>query len=157
MKIEQIQGKYQEDCGKTADYVAIDWYNSHKKIQRLTSHKGVEVGISMNEDLAHHGLRQNDILWEGEDSVLVVDILPCEVLLISGEDVVLNNKICYEIGNRHAPFFYADNHRDFVTPYDKPIQVMLEKLGAKVTVETMKINLSHHISSSHGGGHGHSH
>lgn len=155
MKVEKILGKMPENTEKEVDTVSIDWYNSHKKIQRLTSKNGRDVGISLEEHSAEHGLKQGDLLWEEEGFLLTVDILPCEVLVISAENTALIPKICYEIGNRHAPFFYADNHIDFITPYDKPIQVMLEKIGAKVSVKTMKINLNHNISSSHGGGHSH--
>ncbi|MFI3254982.1 MAG: urease accessory protein UreE [Eubacteriales bacterium] len=157
MKIEKVLGTLPENPEKEVDYICIDWYNACKKIQRLTSKKGREVGISLDEHTAHHGLKENDILWEEEDFFLAVEVLPCEVLVVSGEDAPLIPKICYEIGNRHAPFFYHHNHKDFITPYDKPIQVMLKKIGASVKVETLKINLNHNISSSHGGGHSHSH
>lgn len=157
MKIEKIIGTVPADSTKKIDYVSIDWYNACKKIQRLTSSEGVDVGLALDTESQSRGLRQDDILAETEDTILAINILPCEVLLISGENKALLPKICYEIGNRHAPFFYADNHSDFMTPFDKPIQVMLEKLGANVEVVTRRINLSHNISSSHGGGHSHSH
>ncbi len=155
MKIEKTLGKIPDSTIKQVDFLSIEWYHSHKKIQRLTSKQGREVGLSLNEETAHKGLRGGDVLWEEEDYLLVVDVLPCEVLVISGENLGLIPKICYEIGNRHAPFFYHDNHKDFITPYDKPIQVMLEKLGANVTKETLVLNLNHNISSTHGGGHSH--
>lgn len=157
MKIEKILGKLPENPEKEVDVVCIDWYNSHKKIQRLSSKKGRDVGISLEDEAVQRGLQQGDLLWEEADFYLAVELEPCEVLVISGENPGLLPKICYEIGNRHAPFFYHDNHKDFVTPYDKPIQVMLEKIGAKVQVETLRINLGHSISSSHGAGHGHHH
>lgn len=156
MKIEKVLGKIPETTEKEVDFLSVDWYQSHKKIQRLQTKQGRDVGLSLDEETAQRGLRQGDLLWD-EEFLLVVDILPCEVLVISGENSALLPKICYEIGNRHAPFFYHDNHKDFVTPFDKPIQVMLEKLGATVSVETLKINLNHNISSTHGGGHSHSH
>lgn len=157
MKIEHILGTVPPDTTKKIDYLPVDWYNACKKIQLLTSSQGLVVGLSLDTESQKRGLRQDDILAETEDTILAVNILPCEVLLISGENKALLPKICYEIGNRHAPFFYADNHCDFITPYDKPIQVLLEKLGAKVEVVTLRINLNHNISSSHGGGHSHSH
>ncbi len=159
MKIEKILGKLneKENINKTIDYATIEWYNSAKKIQRITTTEGCEIGITLDEHTAAHGLFQDDILAETDECIIAVDILPCEVLVISGDNAALLPKICYEIGNRHAPFFYADNHKDFITPYDKPIQVMLEKIGATVSVQTLKINLAHNISSSHGGGHSHSH
>ncbi len=159
MKIEKVLGKLnnKENTNKNIDYAPIEWYNSAKKIQRITTTEGREIGIMLDEHTASHGLFQDDILAETDEYIIAVDILPCEVLVISGDNAALLPKICYEIGNRHAPFFYADNHKDFITPFDKPIQVMLEKIGAVVRVETLKINLAHKISSSHGGNAKHSH
>lgn len=157
MKINRVLGQVPSDCSKKIDYVHIDWYNSCKKIQRLQSDSGVDVGISLDPESASRGLRQGDILVETEDSLVVVDVLPCDVLVISGDNTSLLPKICYEIGNRHAPFFYGENPTEFITPYDKPILVMLEKIGATVQVQNLKMNLNHNISSSHGGGHSHSH
>lgn len=155
MKIEKILGTLPENPTKEVDYISIDWYNSCKKIHRLISKNGRTVGISLPPEFSTRGLRQGDLLWEEDDFLLTVDVLPCEVLVISADNKGLNHKICYEIGNRHAPFFYSEDYNNFITPYDKPIQVMLEKIGADVTVETLKINLNCNISSSHGGGHSH--
>lgn len=159
MIIESVLGNLSEDkySSLEVDYLDIEWYNSAKKIDRLKTKSGVEVGIRLCDEAVSKGLRQDDVLFADEKSVIAVSILPCKALVMTVTDIHLLPKFCYEIGNRHAPFFYGDSHHEFVTPYDKPIQVMLEKIGIDVQVKEVKINLSHSISSSNGGGHSHSH
>lgn len=156
MIIEKTIGRLQEFPNHTIDYVDIEWYNAFKKIDRVKTRAGREVGIRLNEHAAAHGLMQNDVLAVVEDVVIAVDIIPCECLIVEVEDPHKLPKFCYEIGNRHAPFFYGTSHTQFVIPYDKPMQLMIEKLGIEVKVDTFKINLAHNISSSHGG-HSHDH
>lgn len=156
MIIEKTIGKLEDFSNKTIEYIDIEWYNSCKKIDRLKTRSGREIGIRLDEHTASHGLKQGDVLAIVEDTIIVVDIIPCECLVVDLEDIHKLPKFCYEIGNRHAPFFYGNSHHQFVTPYDKPIQLMVKKLGIDVRVETMKINLGHSISSSNGG-HSHAH
>ena len=38
-------------------------------------------------------------------------------------------KVCYEIGNRHAPLFWGDQEREPLSLlYNEPMKVMLDKL-----------------------------
>lgn len=159
MIIENILGNLNEEKYQNlkVDYLDIEWYNSCKKIDRLKTHSGVEVGIRLSDTAISKGFRQDDVVFCEDNSVIVINILPCKALVMTVTDIHILPKFCYEIGNRHAPFFYGENHHEFVTPYDKPIQVMLEKIGVNVEVKDVKINLSHSISSSNGGGHSHSH
>lgn len=157
MIIERPIGKLKDFAESKIDYLDIEWYNAYKKIDRLTTRNGVEVGIRLDEHALSHGLKQDDVLVQTEEGLVVVNILECECLVVDILDAHQLPKFCYEIGNRHAPFYYGEHHHQFVTPYDKPIQMMIEKLGIEVKVESVKINLEHNISSSSGGSHGHSH
>lgn len=156
MIIENVIGNLQDVQFKdlTVDYLDIEWYNSCKKIARLKTHSGVDVGIRLSDSAILRGLRQDDVVFTDGSMVIVVDILPCQALVMTVTDIDILPKFCYEIGNRHAPFFYGDTKQEFVTPYDKPIQVMLEKIGITVEVKDVKINLENSISSTNGG---HSH
>lgn len=156
MILEKSIGKAQDFPCSKIEYLDIEWYNSCKKIDRLKTRAGREVGIRLNDETVARGLKQGDALAHIDETIIVVDIIPCECLVIDIVDPHQLPKFCYEIGNRHAPFFYGENHHQFVTPYEKPMQVMIEKLGLEVRVETVKINLGHSISSSNGG-HSHDH
>ncbi len=137
------------------DYVDVEWYNSCKKIDRLVTHGGLEVGFRLDEHTAAHGLRQDDVLAQMENKVIAVNILPCECLVVTVTDHHILPKFCYEIGNRHAPFFYGEQENQFIIPLDKTIKVMIEKLGIPVEEKTIKLNFNKSISSSPS--HGHSH
>lgn len=143
-----------QNVDKEIDYVQIEWYNSKKKIDRLKTDSGIELGLRLNEETASKGLRQNDILFEDDEKMIVVNIMKCECLLIRVLDLNLIAKVCYEIGNKHTPFFYGNSPLEFVTPYDKPLEKLLEKLNhsdhkhIELSMEERKINLNKNISNS---------
>ncbi len=139
--------------GKTIFYVDVDWHDVHKKIQRKNIVGGMEIGMRFEDDILIHGLRQDDVLYVDEKMIVAVNIPECEALLIQVDDIHLLPKVCYEIGNKHMPFFKGDGHYEFITPYDAPLETLLNKIGAKVTKSSMSLDLSRAISSSLGGHH----
>ncbi len=68
---------------------------------------------------------------------------PCEVIEVSlepGHEKYVA-KVCYEIGNRHAPLFWGDQENTFITIYNEPMMVMLEKIhGVKAEKKTVKLD-----------------
>lgn len=156
MIINDIIGTLQDEKfkGLTVDYLDIEWYNSCKKIDRLKTHSGVDVGIRLSDVAIARGFRQDDVVFTDDGTVIAINIVPCQALVMTVTDIEILPKFCYEVGNRHAPFFYGETKQEFVTPYDKPMQVMLEKIGVVVDVKEVKIDLGNSISSTNGG---HSH
>ena len=64
-------------------------------------------------------------------------------------------KVCYEIGNRHAPLFYGKDALSFLTPYNEPMLQMFGKLhGVKAEKAVEKLDFDRRISS---GAHSHHH
>ena len=58
-------------------------------------------------------------------------------------------KVCYEIGNRHAPLFWGDQENTFITIYNEPMMVMLEKIhGVKAEKKTVKLDFDRRISAA---------
>ena len=58
-------------------------------------------------------------------------------------------KVCYEIGNRHAPLFYGEEENTFITPYNEPMYLMLEKLhGVTATKEIQRLDIDRRISAA---------
>lgn len=157
MIIEKILGNAREErfAGLVKDYLQIEWYNTHKKIDRKKTQSGMEVGIRMAHDLSHRGFRQGDVVWQDGEKIVVIEILPCRCISVKAESRPQLIKLCYEIGNRHAPFFTGREEGEFLVPYDKPIQVMLEKLGLKTGEKEALLLPEHRISSSHGHTHAH--
>ncbi len=153
MIAEKTLGTTKDYNDKKIDYVDLDWFNSKKKINKLVTHSGLEIGTRLDDHAMSHGLKQDDVLFVLDDSVVAVNILPCDCLLVEVTDHQLV-KFCYEVGNKHSPFFYGDKPLQFILPLDKPMQAMLEKLGINCSVVNTKIDLSKNISNSLGG---HSH
>ena len=110
MLCEQIYGKLSEadTAGKTVEYVDMEWHEAFKKIHRKTTDKGREIGIRMDDSVLSRGLLQDDVIYVDDELVIAVNTPPCEVIEISFEKgyAFMAAKVCYEIGNRHAPLFW---------------------------------------------------
>jgi urease accessory protein len=91
----------------------------------------------------------------GRDAVVAVNLLPCPVLVITVKDHHKIAKVCYEIGNKHASLFYGENHDELITPYDKTIEALMQKLNIETRTTEVKLDFAKSISS--GGPHTHTH
>ena len=153
MLCEKILGKLQDLdlSGKAVEYVDIEWHEAFKKIHRKTTDKGTEVGIRMDDSILTRGLFQDDVIYEDDHLVVAVNTPPCEVIEISLEPdhEKYVAKVCYEIGNRHAPLFWEDGENNFITIYNEPMMIRLEKIhGVKAEKKLMKLNFDRRISAS---------
>ncbi len=153
MICEQILGKLHErEIGKkTVEYVDIEWHEAFKRIHKKTTDKGREVGIRLDDSVLTRGLFQDDVIYEDDQLVIAVNTPPCQVIEISfapGHQQ-LTAKVCYEIGNRHAPLFWGDEANTFITIYNEPMLEMLSKLhGVNVKQETRKLDFDRRISAA---------
>ena len=107
MVCEKVIGKLKDVdiTGKTVEYVDIEWHEAFKKIHRKVTGQGREVGIRMNDSILTRGLFQDDVIYDADGVVIVVNTPSCEVIEVSlapGHEKYVA-KVCYEIGNRHAP------------------------------------------------------
>ena len=153
MLCEQIYGKLSETdtAGKTVEYVDMEWHEAFKKIHRKTTDKGREIGIRMDDSVLSRGLLQDDVIYVDDELVIAVNTPPCEVIEISFEKgyAFMAAKVCYEIGNRHAPLFWGNEEGTFITPYNEPMRAMLEKLhGVSVEKAETALDFDRRISAS---------
>ena len=150
MLVEKVIGNINDEQFKNSniDYVDIEWHEAFKKLHRKTSQSGIEVGIKLDNDILTRGLRQGDILAINEDNVIAVNIPKDKALVVKVDNTHLVPKVCYEIGNRHATLFEGSSHNEFITIYSEPMKEMLEKIGARVTVEEVQFDFNKSISSS---------
>ena len=120
---------------KTIDYVAFEWYETNKRIQIKKSAAGREVTLKfMSENPC---LTQGDVLFEEEDYIIAVEVLPCECMVISPLNMFDTASVCYEIGNKHLPLFIENN--DLLVPYEKPLFTMLVAQGYVIKMELRKL------------------
>ena len=95
--------------GKAVDYVEIEWYEAFKKIHKKVTNRGGEIGIRLDDSVLSRGLYEGDVIYEDEKTAVVVKTPPCEVIRVrvDRDHLQAAAKVCYEIGNRHAPLFYG--------------------------------------------------
>lgn len=152
MLCEQIFGKLEEIdvSGKTVEYVDIEWHEAFKKIHRKTTDQGRDIGIRMSDEVLSRGLLQGDVIYQDDVLLIVVNTPPCEVIEISltpGHEKMAA-KVCYEVGNRHAPLFWGENDT-YITIYDEPMAVMLSKIhGVFAQKKVMKLDFDKRISAA---------
>ena len=152
MLVEKVIGNINDEQFKNSniDYVDIEWHEAFKRIHKKNTYKGTEVGIRMDDSILSRGLYQDDVIYADDEKLVVVNTPPCEVIrvtLIPGHEK-MSAKVCYEIGNRHAPLFWGENDT-FITIYNEPMLVMLEKIhGVKAEKEVMKLDFDKRISAS---------
>lgn len=113
--------------GATIDTVTIDWFNTRKRVARYTSLNGRDISFMFEKPLAI-GLNHGDIVAVDNGTFIVVSILPVRVLTMKVHTNVEIARLCYEIGNYHLPLFLGDTAFIFRTPFEKPLQKVLERL-----------------------------
>src|SRR6476659_9414828 len=86
------------------DWLQLEWYESSKRILRKQTQAGIEVALKfLDKDPM---LTQGDILYEDDTTIIAIDILPCEVLVVKPANLFEMASVCYEIGNKHLPLFF---------------------------------------------------
>ncbi|MGI6007484.1 MAG: urease accessory protein UreE [Ruminococcus sp.] len=153
MLCEKILGRADQMdlSGHQLDYVNIEWYEAFKKIHKKVTDNGEEVGIRLDDTVLSRGLYEGDVLYLDSERALVVHTPKCMVIRakVDKDHPHMTAKVCYEIGNRHAPLFYGEEENTFITPYNEPMYQMLEKLhGVTVTKEVQRLNFDHRISAA---------
>ena len=122
-----------------------------KKIHKKVTDKGEEVGIRLDDTVLSRGLYEGDILYLDKERALVVHTPKCMVIRVKVDEnhPHMAAKVCYEIGNRHAPLFYGEEENTFITPYNEPMYLMLEKLhGVTATKEIQRLDFDRRISAA---------
>ncbi|NOL50507.1 urease accessory protein UreE [Pelistega europaea] len=138
---------------KTIDYVSLQWFECDRNILRKQSHAGREVAFRLLKE--GQRLSHDDVVFIGEDCVLVVEILPSQVIVLSPKTLPEMARACYEIGNKHSPLFLDGN--EVLLPYDKPMFEWLEAAGFYPHVEQRRLSYALRANSAPGHGVGHSH
>ena len=153
MICEKILGMLDEldVAGKAVEYVEIEWHEAFKKIHKKTTDTGREVGIRMDDSVLTEGLYDGKVIYMDDGLVIAVHTPPCEVIRVTvkPDHRFMAAKVCYEIGNRHAPLFYGEDEYTFITPYNEPMLQMLSGLhGVEAEKEMRKLAFDKRVSAS---------
>ena len=128
---------------KKVDFANISNDDRVKKVLRVKSNNGVEIGINVEDEL-----KDGDILAILEDSVIAIKILPTDVLEISPKNLKEMGIIAHNIGNRHTPAIFEENL--MIIEPDSLIEEFLknQNVDFKKTKRVLKTALRH-ASHSH--------
>lgn len=159
---EKVIGNRKEDrfLNKKVDYLDFEWFEVFKKLHKKKTRSGKAIGIRLGDDILTKGLTQEDVLYEDGNSIIVVNILPFQMIVvdIQKDHPHMLGKVCYEIGNKHAALFWGKDSTQLQTPFNQPTLEQLQKIhGITCHVEEVKPDFTRSISASSHGHHGHSH
>ena len=71
-----------------------------KRVQKLYSESGFEIGVSLGSG---ETLKNGDILYEDENRIVYIEVLPEEVIVITPTSIKEMGIIAHNLGNRHLP------------------------------------------------------
>ena len=103
-----------------------------KRIQRVTTDHGREIGLRLAAAPGHDGdLKDGDILLQDDTGVVAVAVLPSDVLVIAPRTITEMGVTAHSLGNRHlqAQFFDAGSEYGaevMVVQYDHTVQHYLD-------------------------------
>jgi urease accessory protein len=120
---------------RTIDWLLLQWYEASKRIQRKRTNAGREILLKFTNE--NPALTQGDILYESGEFIIVVDIAPCDCLVIEPRNMFEMASVCYEIGNKHLPLFFENN--SLLVPFEQPLFRMLAAQGYQIAKETRKL------------------
>ncbi|GAA3649545.1 urease accessory protein UreE [Flavivirga jejuensis] len=124
-KPKQINPQYSR---KTIIQIDFDWFETNKRIQHKTAKDGQTFRLKFLKE--NPNLKEGELLYENEDKVYCIHILPCDCLVINPKSNFETASICYEIGNKHLPLFYEDD--TLLVPFEKPLFNQLKAMGFDV-------------------------
>jgi urease accessory protein len=137
MLIQQKIGHIEAfDLGnRSIDWLQLEWYEADKRILRRKTQSGREIAIKFMTEAS--GLTQGDIIHVDEQSIIAIEILPCDCIVVKPANMFEMASACYEIGNKHLPLYFDENK--LLVPFERPLFRLLTAQGYTVTQENRKL------------------
>lgn len=123
------------NTSKTIDWLMLEWYETNKRILRKRTQSGIEVLLKFLQD--NPSLTQGDILFEDEKTIIAVEVLSCDCMVIAPTNMFEMASVCYEIGNKHLPLFFEND--EVLVPFEMPLYKLLTAQGYLVKQEKRKL------------------
>ena len=120
---------------KSIDWLALEWFETNKRIQRKRTASGKEVSLKFM--LENPSLTQGDVLFENETSIIAVEVLACCCIVVSPKNMFEMASVCYEIGNKHLPLFFENE--EVLVPFEMPLSRLLTAQGYSIKQENRKL------------------
>ena len=108
---------------KQVDRLSLEWYETTKRIQRVRTDLGTELGLRFMGTTMR--LQEGDVLYEDAEKLVVVHIKPCKAICMQPASIQDMAVLCFELGNKHLPVFLQDG--EVCLPYEDAIYRWLLK------------------------------
>ncbi|MEH7376844.1 urease accessory protein UreE [Neobacillus drentensis] len=148
MIIEQIVGNVDEitASGRHIERVYISSDDLVKRIQRVTTDHGKEIGIRLKEP---KDLIDGDVLFMDDRNMIVVTVTNDDLLVIHPTCFKQMGEIAHQLGNRHLPAQFEG--KVMLVQYDYLVEELLKQLEIPHAREDRKVKKAfRHIGHSHG-------
>ncbi|MGG4267856.1 urease accessory protein UreE [Peribacillus simplex] len=144
--VTNIEAMDREEITKRhIEKVYLESANLLKRIQRVTTDHGHEIGIRLKEQ---RDIKAGDVLHMDDKNMIVVDVLSDDLLVISPRSLKEMGTIAHQLGNRHLPAQFEEN--DMLVQYDYLVEELLQELHIPFTREDRKVKQAfRHIGHSH--------
>ena len=128
-----------ERAGLHLERVALSGPELRKRVQRVVTDHGTEVGIRLS---SRRELRDGDILHRDGHSAVVVSTLPTDVLVVAPATIEQMGFVAHSLGNRHLPAQFLGpaagvpelpgHDGVMVLQYDHTAEAFLQGAGVRV-------------------------
>ena len=137
MIITKVIGNLKDitEAGRNIDYLELEWYETPKRILHKQTNSGKEISLKFLNQT--QSLTEGDILYQDEQTLVVIQVRPCESIVIRPGSMYEMAYICYEIGNKHLPLFYEND--ELMIPYEAPLLRVFQASGLKPLIEHRKL------------------
>lgn len=112
-------------------WIDLEWFETNKRIQHKIARDGKSFRFKFLQE--NPNLKHREIIYQEHGKDYVIHILPCDCLVIKPKSNFETASICYEIGNKHIPLFYASD--ELLVPFEKPLFKQLTAMGFEVFQE----------------------
>lgn len=147
MIIEKIIGNIEtaETLAPHRERVYMESADLVKRIQRVTTDHGKELGIRLKEA---KDLQNGDILYQDEKNMIVISVLADDLLVISPTSLQQMGEIAHQLGNRHLPAQFEGD--EMLVQYDYLVEELLQQLSVPHRREERTVKQAfRHIGHKH--------
>jgi urease accessory protein len=148
MIIEQIVGNV-ANLGPKGLHIERVYLTSDdlvKRIQRVTTDHGKEVGIRLKEQ---KDLMDGDILYMDDRNMIIVNVTADDLLVLRPVSMKQMGEIAHQLGNRHLPAQFEGE--EMLVQYDYLVEDLLKQLEIPYAREKRTVKQAfRHIGHHHG-------
>ncbi|RDW16430.1 urease accessory protein UreE [Oceanobacillus arenosus] len=144
--ITNIQQMDQEEMDRRhKEKVYLESDDLMKRIQRVTTDHGKELGIRLKEA---RDLVAGDVLFMDDTNMIIIDVLTDDLLIIRPRSIMEMGIIAHQLGNRHLPAQFEGEQ--MLVQYDYLVAELLDQLQIPYDREDRKVKQAfRHIGHSH--------